>query len=151
MAERVGRAIRKPTVEAMLSYTTGKLGRGWVFGVNTALDQTGATIGPLFVALILLLKGDYRTAYALLLISALLALATLVVARITFPVLSRLEEGVTAPAKSFTRSYWLYMLAGALFATGLMSFELISFSCHQLKELASRRRHSRQDRSQRTR
>src|SRR5213596_2907451 len=38
LAERIGRAIRKPTVEAMLSYTTGKLGRGWVYGVNTALD-----------------------------------------------------------------------------------------------------------------
>ena len=28
LAERVGRAIRKPTVEAMLSYSTGKMGRG---------------------------------------------------------------------------------------------------------------------------
>src|SRR5690242_17935836 len=27
-AERVGRAIRKPTVESMLSYTTGSLGKG---------------------------------------------------------------------------------------------------------------------------
>jgi len=43
LAERIGRAIRKPTVEAMLSYTTGKLGRGWVYGLNTALDETGAT------------------------------------------------------------------------------------------------------------
>jgi hypothetical protein len=30
LAERAGRAIRKPTVEAMLSYSTGKQGRGWV-------------------------------------------------------------------------------------------------------------------------
>ena len=28
LAERIGRAIRKPTVEAMLSYTTGELGKG---------------------------------------------------------------------------------------------------------------------------
>src|SRR5437764_7805548 len=34
LAERVGRAIRKPTVEAMLSYTTGSLGRGWVYALN---------------------------------------------------------------------------------------------------------------------
>jgi hypothetical protein len=46
LAERIGRAIRKPTVEAMLSYTTGELGKGWVYAVNTALDETGATIGP---------------------------------------------------------------------------------------------------------
>src|SRR6266540_2633394 len=47
IAERVGRAIRKPTVEAMLSYTTSEHGKGWVYSVNNALDQTGATLGPL--------------------------------------------------------------------------------------------------------
>ena len=36
--ERVGRAIRKPSVEAMLSYTTGTLGKGWVYALNNALD-----------------------------------------------------------------------------------------------------------------
>src|SRR5207253_384481 len=84
IAERVGRAIRKPTVESMLSYTTGTLGKGWVYALNTALDETGATIGPLVVAFILFLNGDYRTAYALLLISAVLALAALTAARIVF-------------------------------------------------------------------
>jgi MFS family permease len=127
LAERVGRAIRKPTVEAMLSYTTGSLGKGWVYAVNTSLDETGATIGPLLMALVLLRNGSYRTGYALLLISALLALATLTVARIVFPLPSRLEEGRTAQARGFTRAYWLYMLAGACFAAGLMSFELISY------------------------
>jgi hypothetical protein len=28
LAERIGRAIRKPTIDAMLSYTTGELGQG---------------------------------------------------------------------------------------------------------------------------
>src|SRR5262249_22910774 len=50
VAEWVGRAIREPTVDAMLSYTTGELGKGWVYALNTALDETGATIGPLIVA-----------------------------------------------------------------------------------------------------
>src|SRR5207248_2299799 len=127
LAERIGRALRKPTVEAMLSYTTGKHGRGWVYAVNTALDETGATLGPLIVALVLLLGGNYRTGYALLLISSLLALASLSVARFTFPLPSRLEEGRTAPASGFTSAYWLYMIAGACFAAGLMSFELVTF------------------------
>lgn len=129
LAERIGRAIRKPTVGAMLSYSTAKMGRGWVYGLNTALDETGATVGPLLMALVLFLKGDMRTGYALLLISSLLALATLVVARVIFPVPSRLEEGGerTARAGGFTRAFWLYMAAGACFAAGLTSFELISF------------------------
>src|SRR5438067_5367184 len=58
LAERTGRALRKPTVEAMLSYTTAELGKGWAYAVNTALDEIGATIGPLVVALVLFLKGD---------------------------------------------------------------------------------------------
>src|SRR5438874_2809754 len=127
IAERVGRAIRKPLVEAMLSYTTGSLGRGWVYGLNTALDQAGATIGPLLVALVVFWKGSVQTAYALLLISTLLALATLTIARISFPHPSHLEAGPTDKLKGFTKSYWLYMTAGACVAAGLMSFELISY------------------------
>jgi MFS family permease len=129
LAERIGRAFRKPTVEAMLSYSTGKHGKGWVYALNTALDETGATFGPLLVALALYLKVDFKGAYGLLLISSLLALATLVVARVIFPVPSRLQAGgpATAHEKGFTRSYWLYMVAGSFFAAGLMSFELVSY------------------------
>jgi MFS family permease len=128
LAERVGRAIRKPTVEAMLSYSTAKHGRGWVYGLNTALDETGATIGPLLVALVLYLRGDYRRAYTLLLIAVALAMASLMTARWIFPVPSRLERGGgrTATAKGFSRAYWLYMIAAACFGAGLMSFEFIS-------------------------
>ncbi len=57
VAERTGRAIRKPVVEAMLSHAGRSIGAGWVFGLNEALDQAGATIGPLLIALILFLKG----------------------------------------------------------------------------------------------
>jgi MFS family permease len=129
LTERIGRAMRKPTVEAMLSYSTGKHGKGWVYALNTALDETGATVGPLLIALALYLKADFRAGYGLLLISSLLALATLVLARVFFPVPSRLEAGgpATAQAKGFTRSYWLYMVAGSCFAAGLMSFELVSY------------------------
>lgn len=129
LTERIGRAIRKPTVEAMLSYSTGKLGKGWVYALNTALDETGATVGPLLMALVLFLKGSYQLGYALLLVSSLLALASLVAARIVFPLPSRLEEGgeKTARAKGFTKGYWLYMVAGACFAAGLMSFEFVSY------------------------
>ena len=127
LAERIGRAIRKPTVEAMLSYTTGKHGKGWVYGVNTALDETGATLGPLIMSLVLFLHGDYRTGYALLLTSSVLALGALVVARINFPVPSRLEQGRTAPASGLARSYWLYMVAAVCFAAGLISYELVGY------------------------
>jgi predicted MFS family arabinose efflux permease len=78
----------------------------------------------LIAALVLFLKGDYRTAYAFLFISAALALGALAAARLTFPVPSRLGHGRTAAARKLGTPYWLYMAAGALFAAGLMSYEL---------------------------
>jgi MFS family permease len=126
-AERAGRALRKPTVEAMLSYTTARYGRGWVYAVNTGLDETGATLGPLIVAAVLFYKGSYPLAYALLLTSAFAALAALAAAYWRFPLPARLASGDTAPAKGFTPSYWLFMGAAACFAAGLLSYELISY------------------------
>jgi MFS family permease len=128
LAERTGRAIRKPTVEAMLSYSTGALGTGWVYALNTALDETGATIGPLLMAFAMYRHADYRTGYSLLLISAILAFLALIVARIIFPVPSKLDQGQrTAKAERFTPAFWMYMVGAACFGAGLMSFEFISF------------------------
>lgn len=129
IAERVGRALRKPTVESMLSYATGRLGKGFVYAVNTALDETGATLGPLLMALVLLWKGNYKIAYGFLLISSVMAMIALSFARAAFPVPSRLDFGLSRQeqAKGFTPPYWLYMIAGALFASGLMSYELVSY------------------------
>ncbi len=80
VTERVGRGIRKPTVEAMLSYAGKSIGAGWVFGLNEALDQAGATIGPLLMALVLYLNAGYRTAFSVLLIPALFCLAGALIA-----------------------------------------------------------------------
>ena len=54
--ERVGKATRNPPRDAMLSHAAKQIGYGWGFGVHEALDQLGALIGPLALALILALK-----------------------------------------------------------------------------------------------
>ena len=129
IAERTGRAIRKPSVETMLSFSGREIGSGWVFGLNEFFDQFGATVGPLIVALILLLKGNYRDGYAALLVSALLCLALLVVARIQFPKPQDLDKApaVALQTQGFSRSYWLFVLAGGLIAAGFTDFSLIAF------------------------
>src|SRR6195256_759094 len=101
VSERIGRGIRKPTVEAMLSYAGRSIGAGWVFGLNEALDQAGATIGPLLMALILYLDGGYRTGFATLFIPALLCLGTLVLARLLHPRPHELEKGT---GQTFTKT-----------------------------------------------
>jgi predicted MFS family arabinose efflux permease len=129
IAERTGRAIRKPSVEAMISYAGKEIGHGWVFGLNEAMDQGGATVGPLIVALVLYLKGGYRYGFAVLLLSALLCLGTLVIARILFPRPHEMEG--TSPkaltTKGFPKSYWLYLAGGAFIAAGFADFSLIAF------------------------
>src|SRR2546421_9815289 len=74
VAERAGRAIRKPSTEAMLSFAGKHIGQGWVFGLNEALDQAGATLGPVIISLSLFHHGNYRNSFALLLVPALLAI-----------------------------------------------------------------------------
>src|SRR3974377_28003 len=74
VAERTGRAIRRPAMESMISHAGKVLGQGWVFGLNEALDQAGATLGPLITAVVLYRHGGYRHAFAVLLVSALLCL-----------------------------------------------------------------------------
>ena len=129
IAERTGRGIRKPAVDAMISYAGNSIGRGWVFGLNESLDQAGATFGPLIVALVLYLKGGYRTGFGVLLVSALLCLATLVFARIWYPKPHELEAGSSAflGTKGFSKTFWIYVVGGALVAAGFADFSLISF------------------------
>jgi predicted MFS family arabinose efflux permease len=129
VAERAGRGIRKPTVEAMLSYAGRSIGAGWVFGLNEALDQAGATIGPLLMALILYCGGGYRTGFGVLLLPALLCLATLVLARFLHPRPHELERdaGHTFATPDLTQAYWTYLAAGALLAAGFADFALIGF------------------------
>jgi MFS family permease len=139
VAERVGRGIRKPTVEAMLSYAGKSIGAGWVFGLNEALDQAGATIGPLLMALVLYLSGGYRTGFGVLLVPALLCLAILVAARLLHPRPHELEEGAghTLVPSNLTRSYWIYLAAGAFIAAGFADFALIGFHFHKANTVSA--------------
>src|SRR5438067_3441642 len=133
IAERTGRGIRKPTVEAMLSHAGKSIGAGWVFGLNEALDQAGATVGPLLMAFVLYLKGGFRTGFGILLIPALCAIGTLIAARLLHPRPHELEEGAEHAfgQVDFRRRYWLYLAAGALIACGFADFALIGFHFHK--------------------
>ena len=139
IAERTGRGIRKPTVEAMLSYAGKSIGAGWVFGLNEALDQAGATIGPLLVALILYFNGGFQAGFGVLLIPALLCLAILVAARFLYPRPHELEQGAehTFATTKLTRAYWIYLGAGSLIAAGFADFALIGFHFHKANTVSS--------------
>ncbi|MGH2888210.1 MAG: MFS transporter [Solirubrobacteraceae bacterium] len=129
--ERVGKAIRNPPRDAMLSHAGGQIGYGWAFGLHEALDQFGATFGPLLVALILVLRrGDYRLAFALLAIPAAIELIILAIARLTYPRPADLETGAAARISTtgkLPRAFWIYLAAAALVGAGFADFPLIAY------------------------
>jgi len=78
IAERVGKAIRSPAKDTLLSHATSATGRGRGFAVHEALDQIGAVIGPLTVAGVLVLSGgDYTPALLVLAAPGVAVLALL--------------------------------------------------------------------------
>lgn len=131
ITERTGRAIRKPAVESMLSHAGTQTGQGWAFGLHEALDQTGATLGPLMMALVLFLHGGYRQGYALLLIPALMSLVTVFVSHHYYRDPSSLEKPGKLQAEGFNRPYWWYMAAAACIAAGFADFALMGYHFQQ--------------------
>ncbi|HUB21584.1 MAG TPA: MFS transporter [Streptosporangiaceae bacterium] len=129
IAERVGKGIRNPPRDAMLSHAAADIGYGWAFGVHEALDQFGAMFGPLLIALILTVgHPDYRIAFAALAVPAAIMLSLLGVARLLYP---RPQDLVARPAPATTaglpRVFWIYLGGAALAAAGFADFPLIAY------------------------
>lgn len=127
VGERAGRGIRKPSVSSMLAHAGSQIGHGWVFGFHEAMDQLGATAGPLIVAGMLAAHEGFSRAFAILGVPALLALATLTIARAQYPSPRDLEPHPAPRVERFGRAYWLYAAAAACVAAGFADFALVSF------------------------
>jgi len=128
VAERLGKAIRTPARDAMLSHATAQTGRGWGFGLHEAMDQIGATLGPLVVAVVLFFHEGYRTGFVVLAVPAFTALGLLVAARLVYPS-PREFEPCTPKLQTggFSREFWLYLAAAGLIAAGYVDFPLIAY------------------------
>ncbi len=128
LVERVGKATRNPPRDVMLSHAAKEIGYGWGFGVHEALDQLGALFGPLLIAVVVAHRGNYRDAFAVLLVPALVTLIILVVARVFYPRPEDLETPSTElHAEGFSRAFWIYLGAAALVAAGFADFQLIAY------------------------
>lgn len=132
VAERMGKAIRAPSRDAMLSYACRQVGTGVGFGLHETLDQIGAVAGPLLVAATLLLKQNrYEAAFLVLAFPAVFALAVLALSRHLYPDPRLLEaEGEVArdrPDDRLPRVFWIYGAFAVAAVAGFAHFQLISF------------------------
>jgi len=133
--ERVGKAIRNPSRDAMLSYATSRMGRGWGFGLHEAMDQIGSVLGPLGMAAILAWRNQgaantasYQFSFGMLTISAVLAMLVLISARFLFPRPQELEDHTPqVKASGLTSHYWWYMGAIGMIGLGFAEFPLLAF------------------------
>lgn len=127
--ERVGKAIRTPARDAMLSYASHQTGRGWGFGLHEFLDKFGAMLGPLLVACVLWYENNYRLCFAVLLIPALFALLVLLFTWRIFPSPRYLEKQThDLSVTGIPRLFWVYLIGASLIAIGYVDFPLIAYN-----------------------
>lgn len=130
LLERMGKAVRTPARDAILSHATKKVGRGWGFALHEALDQVGAFIGPFIFSTVFILEGSYRDGFKILWIPALLTLIFLIIARFKISSPERLETVGEREQKTRGRlpsTFWFYSIFTFLSVAGFAHFQIISY------------------------
>ncbi len=126
--ERFGKGLRTPARDAMLSFATKQVGRGFGFGLHEALDQIGALLGPLLVAAVLFYQKSYAVAFACLGVPAAVAISMLITARISFPKPREMEPiSEDFQTKGFPKKFWIYVLGASLIGAGFIDFALMAY------------------------
>lgn len=137
IVERLGKAMRVPARDAMLSYATQATGRGWGFGIHEALDKIGGLLGPILISAILFYRHSYTLGFACLLFPALCAIAILFLSRRLYPHPENLEIPHTSiTPKGLKGTYWLYIAASCFIAAGFIDYPLIAYH-FELNQIAS--------------
>jgi len=76
--DRVGKGVRSAPRDALVAAVVPPEDRGRAFGFQRAMDHAGAMVGPLLASAAMLVTSDLRVVFALAVIPAALAVATLV-------------------------------------------------------------------------
>lgn len=131
--ERMGKGIRAPARDTIISHAAKHVGSGLGFGIHKAIDQVGAIIGPLIFSAVYIFNGGYRNGFIILWIPALLCVATLLLARAKVPSPEKFETSseTTGHAiknkSSLPKIFWFYALFSFLSVAGFVNFQIISY------------------------
>jgi len=129
LLERLGKALRAPSRDTVVSIVSKGIGSGKAFGIHEAIDQIGAIVGPLILGGIMLYtSNNYSISFKFLLIPYTLMLVALAY---TY---GRIGKSVNTEAKDMDRSkdalsrgFWLYCGAILLNTVGLIPVALILY------------------------
>jgi len=123
--ERTGKGLRGPAVDVLLSESTEVVGHGWGFGLHSAMDQTGAVLGPILVTIAVARTHHFDTAFFWLAVPAVAAMLALLFARAVRP--SKGKPLPAAKAEKLPRVFWIYVIAAGLLALGFIDFPLLAY------------------------
>lgn len=143
IVERLGKSLRTPSRDAMLSHASAAVGRGRGFALHELLDQVGAVCGPLAVAAILwATSSNYGAALGVLAVPGAVAVCILVLLRRRVPDPSAYEQGPAVageppaaagdagdrPARlRLPRVFWAYAALCGLSLSGVATFAVMSY------------------------
>ena len=130
--QRMGKAIKKPAKDTIMSFAASQEGVGKSFGLQELLDQIGAFLGPVLLYLVMLFRteGDifqtYAFCFAVLAVPGVITLILLLFTRRRFP---NPEQFEPEPEKHIPfhmrKSFVLYIAGISCFAFGFIDYSLI--------------------------
>lgn len=132
VVQRMGKAIKKPAKDTIMSFAASQEGVGKSFGLQEVLDQIGAFIGPVLLYLVMLFKTDgttyevYSTCFAFLAIPGAITIILLIVTRCKFPNPEHFEpEPKEYIPFKMKKEFILYIAGISLFAFGFIDYSII--------------------------
>jgi len=137
VSERIGKALRNPPRDTILSQATKQIGTGFGFGLHEFLDQIGAIIGPLIFAVFFFLLGtsgktisDYQTGYSFLWIPFVFLMIFVIIAYFLVKKPEELEPvsaSVEKESDTLSKTFWLYTVFSFVTTIGFVNFALIGY------------------------
>jgi MFS family permease len=133
--ERLGKAVRSPARDTIVSQAVKQVGTGFGFALIEALDQIGAVAGPLMFAGLLLLSrvklktvNDYQFGYSFYWLPFCLLMICVYVAFRKVPDPSQLEGIPARPMPDkLSKVFWTYNLFTFLSTAGYVNFILMGY------------------------
>ena len=130
--QRMGKAIKKPAKDTIMSFAASQEGLGKSFGIQEVLDQIGAFLGPVLLYIVMLFKTEgstfeiYSRCFAVLAVPGAITILLLLITKYKFPN----PENFEPEEKKFTpfkvKKEFIFYIAGiSLFAFGFIDYSII--------------------------
>jgi len=134
--ERLGKALRSPSRDAVVSVVSKGMGSGKAFGLHEFIDQIGAIAGPAFLGLMMLwsLNNFSLSLQSLFPFYLLMMLVLYLVYRRIGGTVDEIRRQSTATNEKLTKQFWMYSGAVLMNTVGLMPVALILYNGAKILE-----------------